>query len=347
MRFLAIAIAVSFAVFIALAMAGAPKFLESALASAGSPTPTPTPAPAPTPTLNVMDYGAKHDNVSDDVAAIKSAVAAAVAVGGGTVYLPAGTYMLYANELIDHPSNSMRANLVLRDHVTFKGDGIGRTILRSTAPSYTSCFGSTYGTDLHVEDMTLTTSRARHAGDGDGIKLQGIADSSFTNVYAEYFYIDFMIYGSQNVTFTGCKARGGLVAGTGTTMNFVVDSFSPSVFPYTDNILFDNCESYESQQCGFWAYIGEGTGSDSFRVNNVTYKNCYAHDNDGAGFYSNWSDNCTWEGCTSNNNGWAFLVDHAKDYYFTGCTASGNSGDGNASNGNAIPYIYATSNARP
>ena len=347
MRFLAIAIAVSLAVFTALAIAGAPESLESALASTGSSTPTPTPAPAPTPTLNVMDYGAKHDNVSDDVAAIKSAVAAAVAVGGGTVYLPAGTYMLYANELIDHPSNSMRANLVLRDHVTFKGDGIGRTILRSTAPSYTSCFGSTYGTDLHVEDMTLTTSRALHDGDGDAIKLQGVTDSSFTNVYAEYFYIDFMIYGSQNVTFTGCKAKGGLVAGTGTTMNFVVDSFSPTVFPYTNNILFDGCESFESQQCGFWAYARGGSGSDSFRVRDVTFKNCYAHDNDGAGFYSKWSYRVTYKDCRSNNNGWAYFVDNAKDYNFTGCTASGNSGDGKPTNGNAIPYIYATSNARP
>ena len=303
--------------------------LISLLAAASGFVSTSDAMATPSVTFNVMDYGAVHDNSTDDVPAIKRAVAAAVAAGGGTVYLPAGTYLLYANEPIDHPSNSMQVNLLLRDHVTFKGDGIGKTILSNTGPSYTSTLGSTGGTDLHVADMTLTTPLGTHLGDGDGIKLQDCTNSTFTNVYAENYYTDFMIYGCRNVTLTGCIARGRKVLrGTHTEwadcMNFVIDSFSPTTFGHTNGVTLTNCASYESDQCGFWAYAGGGRGSDLFRVRNVTFKNCYAHDNDGAGFYTKWSYRVTYAGCRSNTNGWGFYLVHAKDYLVSRCTAQRN-----------------------
>lgn len=44
--------------------------------------------------FNVKNYGAKGDGVTDDTAAIQSAINAAIAAGGGTVYLPVGHYMV-------------------------------------------------------------------------------------------------------------------------------------------------------------------------------------------------------------------------------------------------------------
>lgn len=44
------------------------------------------------PVYNVMDYGATGNGVTDDTAAIQSALSAANAVGGGIVWLPRGTY---------------------------------------------------------------------------------------------------------------------------------------------------------------------------------------------------------------------------------------------------------------
>ncbi|MEU0213612.1 glycosyl hydrolase family 28-related protein [Streptomyces sp. NPDC006265] len=44
--------------------------------------------------FNVRDYGAKGDGAADDRAAIQAAINAASAAGGGTVYIPVGTYLL-------------------------------------------------------------------------------------------------------------------------------------------------------------------------------------------------------------------------------------------------------------
>ncbi len=44
--------------------------------------------------INVKDYGAVGDGVSDDTAAIQSAVNAAIAFGGGAVLFPSGTYQV-------------------------------------------------------------------------------------------------------------------------------------------------------------------------------------------------------------------------------------------------------------
>jgi hypothetical protein len=76
--------------------------------------------------VNVRDFGAKGDNVSDDTAAIQSAIDSVASSGGGTVYVPAGTYKL---------SYRLRSGvtglycLLMRSHIKLVGDGFG-TILR-------------------------------------------------------------------------------------------------------------------------------------------------------------------------------------------------------------------------
>ena len=51
---------------------------------------------------NVKDYGAKGDGLQVDSDAINRAIEAASAQGGGTVYLPAGTYLSYSIRLKSH-----------------------------------------------------------------------------------------------------------------------------------------------------------------------------------------------------------------------------------------------------
>ena len=51
------------------------------------------PGPDQQPRLSVMDFGAKGDGMARDTEAIQSAIDCAASAGGGTVYLPAGTYV--------------------------------------------------------------------------------------------------------------------------------------------------------------------------------------------------------------------------------------------------------------
>lgn len=48
--------------------------------------------------LNVLDYGAKGDGLNDDTAAIQNALNALQQRGGGSLFFPAGTYMVMAPE---------------------------------------------------------------------------------------------------------------------------------------------------------------------------------------------------------------------------------------------------------
>ena len=75
------------------------------------PTEPDSPTPTPGAILNVGDYGAKGDGVSNDHAALSRACAAASALGG-TVYLPAGTY-------------TFSTRLTLPNGVNVKGTGAG------------------------------------------------------------------------------------------------------------------------------------------------------------------------------------------------------------------------------
>jgi len=53
------------------------------------------------PGVNILDYGAVGGNIADDVTAIQSAVNVVEANGGGTVYIPAGTYRIETTITID------------------------------------------------------------------------------------------------------------------------------------------------------------------------------------------------------------------------------------------------------
>ena len=71
------------------------------------------------PIYNVKGYGAKGDGTTDDATAIQSAIDAAGASGGGTVYIPKGTYLI--GTTLNLPSNvhvlgEGKDVTILRDH---------------------------------------------------------------------------------------------------------------------------------------------------------------------------------------------------------------------------------------
>lgn len=97
-----------------------------------------------TSAFNVRSYGAKGDGVTDDTAAVQSALTAAATAGGGTVYVPAGTYQV--------------GGLVMRNSITLRGDGWGSTLrLRGGANTYLLTVAradtSQTVTDCRIQDL--------------------------------------------------------------------------------------------------------------------------------------------------------------------------------------------------
>lgn len=77
----------------------------------------------PAAAYNVRDYGAKGDGVALDSPAINATIEAAAAAGGGTVVLPAGTYLSFSVRLKSHLTLQFESGAVLRAAVPREGFG--------------------------------------------------------------------------------------------------------------------------------------------------------------------------------------------------------------------------------
>lgn len=146
-------------------------------------------ASASTNIFNVKNFGATGNGVSDDAGSIQAALNTAGGLGGGRVYVPAGTYLL-------------SVGLTMTSGVWMYGDGIGVTTLK-TAQSGPVLFARTgivpgvlgpggmdvvfaagtsdaaYVQNVAVEDMTIDASGTRSVG-GSNIGYYG-AGLTFAN----------------------------------------------------------------------------------------------------------------------------------------------------------------------
>ena len=118
--------------------------------------------------FNVQNFGAKGDGITDDTAAIQSAIDAAAAAGGGQVYMPTGTYIVSGGE---EPSDGC---LMLKSNVYLYGDGMGETTVKVADGSDTKITGvirSAYGEETHdfgVSNLTIDGNRDNTTGKIDG-----------------------------------------------------------------------------------------------------------------------------------------------------------------------------------
>ena len=85
---------------------------------------------------NPRDFGAKGDGATDDVNALKRAIAALTAAGGGTVLISPGTYLL--STYLDLPSNVTLQGVGLPTLKAAAGSTADPLLIRSNATS--DCF---------------------------------------------------------------------------------------------------------------------------------------------------------------------------------------------------------------
>jgi polygalacturonase len=86
--------------------------------------------------FNVRDFGATGDGKTLDTPSINKAIAAAAATGGGTVHLPAGTYLCYSIHLHSHVRLQLASGaVVVAADPPKEGGGEGYDLPESNKPS--------------------------------------------------------------------------------------------------------------------------------------------------------------------------------------------------------------------
>lgn len=103
--------------------------------------------------LNVTDYGAKGDGITDDFTAIQAAINDLPA-SGGTILVPVETYRI-------------TQSLVARPNITLKGVGDGSTVIYMSDPD-TDAITGTDLTCFTLEDITI---KGPGSGAGNGINF--------------------------------------------------------------------------------------------------------------------------------------------------------------------------------
>ncbi|MBF7142928.1 MULTISPECIES: putative Ig domain-containing protein [Pseudomonas] len=191
--------------------------------------------------FNVKDFGAVGDGVTDDTAAMQAAIDAASAAGGGTVFVPSGTFIVSAGE---EPSDGC---LMLKSNVHMEGEGAGLTTVKVADGSNTKITGvirSAYGEETHDFGLSNLTI------DGNRDNTTGKIDGWFNG------YIPGKDGQDTNVTLSGVEIKD--CSGYG---------FDPH--EQTVNMLIENCVSHGNGLDGFVAdYM-----IDTKYVNNVAYDN--------------------------------------------------------------------------
>jgi hypothetical protein len=282
--------------------------------------------------FNVRDFGAKGDGSTDDTTSIQSALAAANTAGGGTVNLPAGTYVI-------------SSALTLFSHIRLSGVGhssvITTPVMTGTGINLLSGQGTSVSplTDIEICDLKL---------DGSNVTPPSYNSSQGKGMYMSYL---------KRLKIHGVNVYNTWASGIGT--DFLVDSV-------IDRCIVENCgRGWTTGQVG-GSGIGIGTGvfaTESFVVSNCIAKgignngilvedqfqtvrskgmviaNCLAYNCGRVGIQVSGTSGCVIAGCQVFANaaggisvgrglGVVATSYNAQDVKITGCSAYSNTGHG-------------------
>ena len=110
--------------------------------------------------ISVLDYGARGDGIVDDTVAIQTAIDAVHANGGGTLFIPAGTYNI--DGAAENFADTNGGGIELKAHVRLLGDGMDSTILKNVTNNWSKVVGSQGGDNMAIQHLTIDGGRLTH-----------------------------------------------------------------------------------------------------------------------------------------------------------------------------------------
>lgn len=131
--------------------------------------------------ISVKDFGAVGDGVTDDTAAINTAIATVNASGGGTVFFPTGEYAL--------STNTYYAILIQDcDGIVLRGAGRTATVLKTIENNSGHVIGVYDSQNILIEQMTVDGNRLNQVNSGHGIRGENVDNFTIQNVNIQQTY---------------------------------------------------------------------------------------------------------------------------------------------------------------
>lgn len=289
--------------------------------------------------VNAKDpaYGALGDGIANDAAAIQAALDACSNAGGGTVYLPEGTYMVSLAELDAFPG--FFGGLSIPSKVALRGAGENATIIKliagETASAATDGASIIYNGDLDgagdvnvgIMDLTVDGDSANQSTVHNGITMIRTRGARFTRVTvrnvrgtassgaSETFLFDTQL--GMDTTYTDCTAR----RDAGSTAS----GFSAN-----------NATGVHYQGC-IASGMTASMGFTHFECQEVHYTNCHAYLNAVNGFNSEESRDVSYVGCHAGGE----VADGDSPWPLAAAATLGNTGAGFVINGTKAAVLSA------
>lgn len=197
------------------------------------------------PVFNVTAYGAKGDGVTNDTAAIQSAIDAANAVSGGTVYFPAGIYIVA-------PLSQLLPAIKIYSNIALVGEGWTSCIkVANNAGNYRALIQpitpSAFVENVRISGLRFhdnpTGNLTADIRTGDASGLMVVFFSNFNGVYIEDCFFDPCI-GVNTISLNGQYGRQAFVRGN--RFRFVKGRTTDASGEYDNTAVYFDCLQHEA-----------------------------------------------------------------------------------------------------